>query len=116
MLFRIQNSDTDYIFRHKKLLKEMSVPFIPGVEKGASLEGNIELSECDVVDYDFIENQEKRVKDINLEEILDFGNEAFLLRSVLTAEECQSFVQKGEELGFEDIRGVRDDYRSCKRY
>lgn len=92
----------------------MSVPFIPGVEKGASLEGNIELSESDVVQFTFKENDVSTV-DINRSKILNFGDEAFLLHNVLTREECETFIREGEKIGFETIRGVRDDYRSCKR-
>ncbi|WAR18302.1 hypothetical protein MAR_000140 [Mya arenaria] len=39
----------------------------------------------------------------------------FLLHGVLNQEECERFTGEGERLGFEEIRGVRDDYRSCKR-
>jgi len=38
----------------------MSVPFTPGVEQGTSLEGNIELDESDIVDYEFTEKQLSR--------------------------------------------------------
>lgn len=93
----------------------MSVPFIPAAEEGTSLEGNIELSESDLRDLTFNAKQENRNKPITHVEILDFGPEAFLLHNVLTQEECQDIIEEGEALGFETIRGVRDDYRSCKR-
>ena len=93
----------------------MSVPFTPGVEQGTSLEGNIELDESDIVDYEFTENQLSRQQEMHKDGILDFGDQAFLLRHVFTPDECQDFVRRGEDIGFEQIRGVRDDYRSCKR-
>ena len=89
---------------------------MPGVEKGASLEGNIELNEADIVPLSFTPCSTFKDRNIERSEISDFGDEAFLLHHVLSPEECQQFVSDGEKVGFEEIRGVRDDYRSCKRF
>ena len=102
---------------HCEQLK-MSVPvaFTPGVEVGASLEGNLEVSDEDVTDLEFKTDTTRVIDNVLVRrEISDFGDKAFLLDDVLSKAECTWFVQKGEEMGFEPIYGVRDDYRDCKR-
>lgn len=89
---------------------------MPGVEAGTSLEGNIEISADDLKNIDFVEDTAYKSHNIHLSDIADFGTEAFLLLGVMTKDECQYFIDEGEKLGFETIRGVRDDYRSCKRF
>lgn len=93
----------------------MSAPYIPGVEEGASLEGNIEISAEDLKQIEFIKDTSHKSSHIRQSDVADFGDEAFLLHNVLTKDECCFFIKEGEKLGFETIRGVRDDYRSCKR-
>ena len=93
----------------------MSEPYIPGLEQGTSLEGNIEISVDDLKTISFVEDKSKDTKTVTKQEISDFGDKGFLLRNVLSPTECQCIIDSGEQLGFEEIRGVRDDYRSCKR-
>ena len=49
------------------------------------------------------------------EDILDFGDEGFLLRQVLSPEECSFFKDRGEEIGFQKIAGARESYRNSQR-
>ena len=91
----------------------MSEPYIPGLEQGTSLEGNIEISVDDLKTISFVEDESR--KTVTKQEISDFGDKGFLLNNVLSPTECQCIIDSGEQLGFEEIRGVRDDYRSCKR-
>ena len=96
----------------------MSVPvaFTPGVEVGSSLEGNLEIPEDDIVQLEFEEDEEFFLENKPCRvEVADFGDEAFLLNNLLSQKECCWFIKQGEELGFEKIIGVRDDYRDCKR-
>ncbi|XP_060571032.1 uncharacterized protein LOC132729314 [Ruditapes philippinarum] len=93
----------------------MSVPYIPGVEEGTSLEGNIEISASDLQYINFPEDKSYNTINITQSDIADFGDEGFLLHNILSDDECRYFIDEGERLGFETIRGVRDDYRSCKR-
>jgi hypothetical protein len=93
----------------------MSVPYIPGVEEGTSLEGNIEIRASDLQYINFPEDKSYNTINITQSDIADFGDEGFLLHNILSDDECRYFIDEGERLGFETIRGVRDDYRSCKR-
>ena len=93
----------------------MSEPYIPGLEQGTSLEGNIEISVEDLKTISFVEDGSIDIHSITKQEISDFGEKGFLLKNVLSSTECQCIIDSGEKLGFEEIRGVRDDYRSCKR-
>ena len=89
---------------------------MPGVEEGASLEGNIEISASDLKQINFTEDESYNTANIVQSDISDFGDEGFLLHRLLSVDECKFFIDEGERLGFETIRGVRDDYRSCKRF
>lgn len=93
----------------------MSIPFVPGLEKGVSLEGNIEITADDLKSFEIEFDENFKQDKVTQSDILDFGDEGFLLHNILTEEECQDCIQKAEEAGFEAIRGVRDDYRSCTR-
>ena len=53
--------------------------------------------------------------DVIKHDILDFGDEGFLLKGLLTAEECKSFIEFGEQTGFKDMFGYRKIYRNNKR-
>ena len=93
----------------------MSEPYIPGLEEGTSLDGNIELSAEDLKSVTYVKDNNFEQSSITRCELSDFGDGGFLLKYVLTSAECDSIIENGEKLGFETIRGVRDDYRSCKR-
>lgn len=93
----------------------MSEPFIPGLEQGTSLEGNIELSEDDLKTTTFKADDLFEQSLIAKHGLSNFGDKGFLLKHVLSPKECKLIIDNGEEAGFEEIRGVRDDYRSCKR-
>ena len=94
----------------------MSVPFVPGLESGTSLEGNIEISSADLKVVTFTPNEAFSQDDIRRLSISDYADEAFLLHGVLSGSECGCLIEQGEDQEFDTIRGVRDDYRSCKRY
>lgn len=94
----------------------MSEPYIPGLEHGTSLEGNIEISVDDLKTLLFVKDESFDNSFIAKHEISDFGDTGFLLKNVLSPKECKCIIDSGENTGFEVIRGVRDDYRSCKRY
>ncbi|XP_060081640.1 uncharacterized protein LOC132560951 [Ylistrum balloti] len=92
----------------------MSTEYIPGVEAGTE-EGKIcsESQDCHTLDvkYDSAHSQ----ADVRRSEILDFGNEGFLLHNILTPTECASIIDGGEKIGFGEIRGAQDNYRSAQR-
>ncbi|PVD26023.1 hypothetical protein C0Q70_13691 [Pomacea canaliculata] len=48
-------------------------------------------------------------------DILDFGEEGFLLHNLLTESECNHFITEGENAGFEVLPIVKERYRSSKR-
>ena len=52
---------------------------------------------------------------VSRSDILDFGDQGFLLHHVLTTEECQHYIQQGETLGFEGIEGVKKSVRNSDR-
>ncbi|XP_064602326.1 uncharacterized protein LOC135468167 [Liolophura sinensis] len=54
-------------------------------------------------------------QNVSRTEILDFGNEGFLLNNLLTRDECVHIIQEGEKIGFEPIENGRLDYRSSER-
>ncbi|KAK3596503.1 hypothetical protein CHS0354_007410 [Potamilus streckersoni] len=85
------------------------------VEKGTSDTGTIEFEETDLKPLQFHEDPSFSSELITRQEVLDFRDEGFLLSNTLTAAECHFFIDEGEKLCFDQIYGVRDDYRSCKR-
>ena len=93
----------------------MSEPYVPGLEAGTSLEGNIEISNDDLKHLTFVKDNGFEASAVSKKDLSDFGDKAFLLSNILTQKECNSIIEDGENMGFESIRGVRDDYRSCKR-
>lgn len=60
------------------------------------------------------ENDTKKTS-VTRSEILDFGDQGFLLHNVLSAAECKHFIGEGEKIGFGDIQGARDNYRGQQR-
>ncbi|OWF40651.1 uncharacterized protein LOC110463519 [Mizuhopecten yessoensis] len=92
----------------------MSAEYVPGVEagtEGGKISGDTQHSHDIDVKYDVDHSKEQ----IGRTEILDFGNEGFLLHKLLTGAECSSIIDEGEIIGFEAIRGARDNYRSAQR-
>lgn len=55
-------------------------------------------------------------QNVSRTEILDFGDEGFLLDNLLTRDECEHIIKEGEKIGFEPIENGRLDYRSSERY
>ncbi|XP_074644083.1 uncharacterized protein LOC141900911 [Tubulanus polymorphus] len=55
------------------------------------------------------------VVDVSRRNILDFGDEGFLLDSVLSNAECDHFIEKGKLIGFDKIPGMKDEHRSSLR-
>ena len=49
-------------------------------------------------------------------DILHFGDEGYLLKNVFTPAECQYYINRAEELGFDEIPEATKSYRDCKRY
>ena len=99
----------------EKILIKMSEPYIPGLEQGTSLEGNIEISLDDLKTISFLEDEATDTSSITKQDVSDFCEKGFLLKNVLSSAECQYIIDSGEKLGFVAIRGVRDYCRSCKR-
>ena len=54
-------------------------------------------------------------QEITRTEILDFGNEGFLLKNVLSQEECKYYIQETEAL-YEEMPGVKKAYRNNTRF
>ncbi|XP_033734272.1 uncharacterized protein LOC117323265 isoform X2 [Pecten maximus] len=92
----------------------MSAEYIPGVEAGTEdgrISSNTLHSHKIDIDCDTGHSQEG----VQRIEILDFGNEGFLLYKLLTESECTYIINEGEKIGFGAIRGAQDNYRSAQR-
>ncbi|XP_059168657.1 uncharacterized protein LOC131950487 [Physella acuta] len=90
--------------------------YIPGLEEDASKSGEIQIDGADLItDFPSLDDNEFDNSAISRTEVLDYGDECFLLKSVLLPEECQHFIQAGERVGFSEILYSRDDYRSSQR-
>lgn len=93
----------------------MSVSYIPKLEESTSTDGSIEFSADDVRHIIFKEDKCHNRDFIKRSELLNFGDEGFLLHNVLTAQECDMFMCEGENIGFEVIHGAREEYREMTR-
>lgn len=94
----------------------MSSEFIPGAEAGANVNGELASDLNDVHSLSVFEDTRKYSDDeVNRSEILDFGDQGFLLHQLMTSEECAHIIDEGEKIGFGEIKGARRDYRSCDR-
>ena len=47
--------------------------------------------------------------------ILDFGDEGFLLKRLMSEKECKHYIQEGERVGFKSIHGSKKEYRNSGR-
>lgn len=94
----------------------MSSEFIPGAEAGANVNGELASDLNDVHSLSVFEDTRKYSDDeVNRSEILDFGDQGFLLHQLMTSEECAHIIDEGEKIGFGEIKGAKRDYRSCDR-
>ena len=60
----------------EKILK-MSEPYIPGLEQGTSLEGNIEISLDDLKTISFLEDEATDTSSITKQDVSDFCEKGF---------------------------------------
>lgn len=94
----------------------MSSEFIPGAEAGANVNGELASDLNDVHSLSVLEDTRKYSDDeVNRSEILDFGDQGFLLHQLITSEECAHIIDEGEKIGFGEIKEAKRDYRSCDR-
>lgn len=99
--------------------------FIPKLEESANESGEI------IIDGSDLKNIQPLSSDAEIEgtdlssmmnnvikrtEILDYGDTCFILKDVLTENECAHFIKEGETTGFESVGYSKESYRSCKRY
>ncbi|XP_048737946.2 uncharacterized protein LOC125652647 [Ostrea edulis] len=94
----------------------MTSEFIPGVEAGADVNGEI-ASDLDKVHKLSVTEDTGLYSDGNVcrTEIMDFSDQGFLLHKLMTSSECQLIIEEGEKIGFGEMKGVKRDYRSCDR-
>ncbi|KAK7471519.1 hypothetical protein BaRGS_00035858 [Batillaria attramentaria] len=92
----------------------MASEFSPLHEAEADDKGQINFSEGELKSIP-VPPQTDEEMCIRRSEILDFGDEGFLLHNVLSSTECQHFISEGEKAGFEKIHGARNNYRSNLR-
>ncbi|XP_055880160.1 uncharacterized protein LOC106078906 [Biomphalaria glabrata] len=94
----------------------MSVEYFPGLEEEANKTGEILIDGASIISFPiFKEDSKFSMGDISKMSVMDYGDECFLLNSVLTLQECKQFIDDGEALGFNDILYSHKDYRSCQR-
>lgn len=94
----------------------MSSEFIPRVEAGADVNGELASDLNDVHSLSVFEDTHKYSDDeVHRKEILDFGDQGFLLHKLMTSEECAHIIDEGEKIGFGEIKGAKRDYRSSDR-
>ena len=48
-------------------------------------------------------------------EILEFGDDCFLLKNVMTSAECHHYVTSAENIGFDEIPEAPESYRTSVR-
>ena len=92
--------------------------FTPGMEADADDFGQISIDGSCLSNINNPLPESSRcfaLENITREDVLDYGNECFLLKSVLTEDESKHFIHEGEKVGFEKIPNGRDSYRSSQR-
>ncbi|XP_076096070.1 uncharacterized protein LOC143067021 [Mytilus galloprovincialis] len=87
--------------------------FIPGLEENTNKGGELPCDIDNVTTISFTPTTSK--SEIRKEDIADFGDEGFLLYDVLSREESNLIISEGEKIGFERMKGVKDEYRSAQR-
>lgn len=95
----------------------MDSPFLPQHEAEADDTGKISFPSDELKLIELPpETDEGEKTSVARSEILDFGDQGFLLHNVLSPTECKHFIDEGERVGFGDILGARDNYRGQQRY
>ncbi|ESO93516.1 hypothetical protein LOTGIDRAFT_161618 [Lottia gigantea] len=84
-------------------------------EADADSSGELSYDVGQLKEIQFEADQNFQKADVKRQEILDFGDEGFLLEKLLSQSECDRLIQNGEEKGFDEIRGLNDKYRSSQR-
>ena len=91
----------------------MASEFIPGLEAETNAQGEIacDLDEVKTISFTAISSGVTP----NRNEISDFNDQGFLLYNLMLPEECNMIIAEGEKMGFERMKGVKDEYRSAQR-
>ncbi|XP_005090674.1 uncharacterized protein LOC101858459 isoform X1 [Aplysia californica] len=96
--------------------ESVSEAFVPGLEAETNESGQLQIDGGNLkVLPPLKEDESFSQSQVHREEVMDYGDECFLLANTLTETECQHFIQEGETEGFEAIGFVRDSYRSSQR-
>jgi len=95
---------------------QTSDTFMPGLEAETNDAGEIHIDGEDLKYLPTLEGDEDFTH-INIvrQEVMDYGDECFLLKNILTEHECQHFIKEGEAVGFGACGFARNDYRSAQR-
>ncbi|XP_076442848.1 uncharacterized protein LOC143281518 [Babylonia areolata] len=95
----------------------METTFTPQHEAEADETGKLSLSLNEFRQINMPAEQEMDAANISPSrtEILDFGDQGFLLHEILSAQECKHFINEGERAGFGKIEGSSENYRSSQR-
>lgn len=93
----------------------MALTFNPALEADADDNGEILYNEEELKNVKIFVDGEYLSERITRKDILDFGDEGFLLQNVLSSTECKYYIAEAERVGFEKIHGARDHYRSSQR-
>ena len=93
----------------------MASEFIPGLEADTNSKGEIACDVGNVHVLSLPSSLSNTEHEIKREEIADFGDEGFLLHDVLSSEENKFIISEGEQIGFERLKGVKDEYRNQQR-
>lgn len=91
----------------------MASEYIPGLEGNTNERGEIACDIDNVCSINF--TPDPAGTKVRREDVLDFGDEGFLLHDVLTGEESSSVIEEGERIGFERLKGANDNYRNQQR-
>ncbi len=91
-------------------------PKIEDLSEYQKLIGEVDASLGEEKDVEVFEDAGFDADKVQKKDVLDFGEECFLLKYLLTEEESRSYIDQGEKLGFGDISEAKQSYRNCQRY
>ena len=89
--------------------KQEDLSYLQDIGESENVSENCQSIDCSLLSKQIDSRQ------ISRREILDFKNEGFLLFDVLSQDECMSFIEQGEKIGFKLIHGAKKEYRNSTR-
>ena len=105
-------------YHHQYIMEDRaSDRFMPGLEAETNEAGELQIDGRIIRTLPSLrEDQDFSHSDVHRQEVMDYGDECFLLKHILTESECHHFINEGEHAGFDGVGFARNDYRSAQRY